>query len=183
MSGASYQSGPEEYLYVGIMGLVLYLALGTVVTVSFMRGNKNEMTYYFFLCMTAMCALELPRFIAMMATREYSSKLAYISHLLASAAFFAGFSCVCYQWKGLLRLGTYSTLMYSARGIVISNAVFGCVEVVAMLFCALARSLNGYFNSYSFQIFTFVDAFKNVVFAGFLSYYGASFPFFNVVSP
>lgn len=172
MGEVEYESTPEEYLIVGSLGFILYVVLGVIVSVSFQRGNRNEMTYYFFLCMTVMCVLELPRFIAMLATREYTSKLGYICHLLASSAFFAGFSCVCYQWKGLLRLGTYSTLVYSARGIVLSNTIFGCVEIVAIMICAFSTSLNGYFNSYGFEIFTFVDAFKNVVFAGFLAYYG-----------
>jgi hypothetical protein len=178
--GAKYESTPEEFLIVGLVGLLMYTALGVVVAASFRRGNRNEMTYYFFLSMSAMCVLELPRFIAMLATRDYTSKTGYIFHLLASSAFFAGFSCVCYQWKGLLRLGTYSTLVYSARGIVLSNTVFGCIEVVAIMICAFSESLDGYFRSYSFEIFTFVDAFKNVVFAGFLAYYGkTSIPFYS----
>lgn len=177
MTTARYESGPLEILYVGICGLLLYVSLGIVVSFSFYRGNRNEMTYYFFLCMCTMCVLETPRFIAMIVSRAYDSKTGYIFHLLASSAFFAAFSCVCYQWKGLLRLGTYSTLVYSARGIVVSNAVFGCVEIIAIIMCALSDSLNDYFDSYSFEIFTLVDALKNVVFAGFLTYYGKDISF------
>lgn len=172
MAAGHYEPGSQEILLVGITGFVMYIAIGLTVLMSFRRGNRNEMTFYFFVCMVSMCILEVPRFAAMMVTREYTSKLGYVSHLLASSAFFAGFSCVCYQWKGLLKLGTYSTLIYSARGIVVSNAVFGCIEVVAIVSCTMAESLRSYFESISFELFTFVDAFKNVVFAGFLAYYG-----------
>ena len=172
MGGAKYESTEGEYIVVGSLGLLMYCTLATILTSSFRRGNKNEMTFYFFVCMAATCALELPRFVTMLISRSYTSKFGYISHLFASAFFFAGFSCVCYQWKGLLKLGTYSTLVYSARGIVVTNILFGCIEVLSIIVCALSNSLEDYFNSYSFEIFTFVDASKNLVFAGFLAYYG-----------
>lgn len=168
----TYEPSQTEYLIVGIVGSLCFLVVGIVATYSFYRGNRNEMTYYFFVCMTLTCVLEEPRFIVMAVTRSYSSRTTYVCHLLASAAFFAGFSCVCYQWKGLLRLGTYSRLVYSAKGIVIVNTIFGCIDVIAVLACAFSSSLQNYFRSAIFTAFTLLDALKNVVFAAYLSYYG-----------
>jgi hypothetical protein len=167
-----YEPSPAEYFVVGIVGSICFLLVGMVAVYSFYRGNRNEMTYYFFVCMILTCILEEPRFIVMAATKSYSSRTTYVCHLLASAAFFAGFSCVCYQWKGLLHLGTYSRLVYSAKGIVVVNTIFGCIDIIAVMGCSFSTSLQSYFLSPIFTAFTLLDALKNVIFAAYLSYYG-----------
>jgi hypothetical protein len=167
-----YEPSASEYRAVGIFGIMLYALVIVVAIFSFAQGNSNRMTFYFFVCMTITCVLEQPRFIMMALTGSYTSVASYVSHIIATGTFFMSLSFVCYQWKGLLRLGKYSQIVYSSTGIIVTNIIFTCVEVVAIGYCATAPSLHSYFSSTSFEAFTLIETAKNAVYCGFLAYYG-----------
>lgn len=119
-----------------------------------------------------MALLEIPRYIDMCVEGKYASRTTYCLHILAGPFFFCGFSLVTYLWSGLLELGTFSRYIYSIHGLVISNVVFLAVDIAAVILCASSSSLMGFFTSIPFEVLTIMEASRNMVYSGFIAYFG-----------
>ena len=104
---------------------------------------------------------------------EYASRSLYIVHIFSALFFFAAFSVVCVQWSGLLKLGTYVSVMYSMPGLIAANACFGLSDLVAMIMCGQSSSLHNFFESPYYEVYTFIDTLKNLFYSGLLAFYGA----------
>mmetsp|Transcript_16593 Transcript_16593/g.28088 ORF Transcript_16593/g.28088 Transcript_16593/m.28088 type:complete len:646 (-) Transcript_16593:1855-3792(-) len=167
-----YHPLPGEFVATGLVGLILYTVVIYFAVESVKKGIKSKSTKRFFYCVICMALLELPRYFVMAVQRSYTSTVAYCFHLLAGIFFFVAFSIVCRQWSGLLQLGSYFRAVYGLRGLVASNISFAVVDVVAVVACASASSLYAFFNSTQFEVITFIEGVRNVVYSTFLAFYG-----------
>jgi hypothetical protein len=163
-----------EFLTAGILGIILYLSLAGVATYILRKGLKSKTCRRFFACVIIMSALELPRYLELTAAQSYQSRICYAFHILAGTFFFVSFSIVCYQWAGLLQLGTYVKMIYSMRGLMLANAAFAAIDIASVVMCLASSSLQAYFDSTAYEIFTFIEGLRNVTYSTFLAYYGCT---------
>lgn len=68
--------------------------------------------------------------------------------------------------------GTYFRAVYGLNGLIVTNVVFAIIDVVAVIACATYSTLQAYFDSLGFEILTFIEGVRNVVYSVFLAYYG-----------
>jgi hypothetical protein len=64
------------------------------------------------------------------------------------------------------------SVMYSMPGLLLANAAFGLSDVVAMIVCGQSNSLNSFFQSSYYEVYTFIDTLKNLFYSGLLAFYG-----------
>lgn len=167
-----YKPSPDEFLLTGLFGAAIYIFLATIILYALLKQPKNKFSKYFFIFMLIVCFFEIPRFLSIAITTNYQSKLFYIFHLISSIFFFAGFTIVCLQWSSLLKLGNYVSIVYSFKGVLISNAIFTIIDIIAMIVCGTSSSLHSFFRSIFFEWFTFLDTFKNLLYSSLLFFYG-----------
>jgi hypothetical protein len=167
----------QEYKTTGAIGILIYLALFASALYSIKKGFKSKTSKRFFSVVALLCALELPRYFGLAVQASYASTALYSLHILANSVFFISFSIVCYQWSGLLKLGTYFKIFYGVKGLIAANLTFTIVDIVAVAVCVLSRNLDAYFSSFFFEIFTFIEAVRNVVYVTFLTFYGLKLVF------
>mmetsp|Transcript_20843 Transcript_20843/g.29977 ORF Transcript_20843/g.29977 Transcript_20843/m.29977 type:complete len:415 (-) Transcript_20843:76-1320(-) len=167
-----YKPSQDEFLVTGLFGTFLYLLLAAYIGVALRKSPKNEWTKIFFILMLLMCVFEVPRFLVIAVKMEYASRSLYIVHIVSSMFFFGAFSVVCVQWSGLLKLGVYISIVYSMGGLLTANVVFGLSDLVAIIMCGLSSSLHDFFKSSFFEAYTFIDTIKNLMYSGFLAFYG-----------
>ena len=167
-----YYPDKHEFVVVGVVGTCLYSLLALSAAPLLLLRVTNATSKKFFMCILAMCLLELPRYLDIAITAEYSSTIAYSIHLMAASFFFAAFSFVCYQWSGLLQLGSYSRAVYSRRSLLIVNAVFSANDLFTACMCGTSSSLNDYFDSTSYEVYVLIEAIRNLVYSSFLLYFG-----------
>ena len=127
-----------ESQIVGIIGVLLYGFIFVVSVVNLWRSEKL-MPRYFFLAMTLMATLELPRYIVMVIFRSYTSTLAYSCHIIASYLYFLCVSLVCLMWCWLLELGVYTNVLYSKSGLLLANVALGLSAIIACSFCIVSK--------------------------------------------
>jgi hypothetical protein len=167
-----YYPTSSQFIVTGIVGLCLYVLILYLSTRSIIDGFKSKSTKRFFLSISLMSLLELPRFFALAITGQYTSKTCYCFHMMAGIFFFLGFSIVCRQWSGLLQLGTYFRMVYGYHGLIVFNVVFAVIDFIGMIFCARSISLEAFFDSLPFVVITLIEAIRNLIYSSFLSYYG-----------
>jgi hypothetical protein len=167
-----YKPSNDEFLITGLFGAALYIFLATIILSVLLKHPKNKFSKIFFLSMLLVCLFEIPRFLSIAITTNYQSKLFYIFHLFSSIFFFGSFTIVCLQWSSLLKLGTYISVIYSFKGVLISNILFILIDFIAMIICGLSSSLHSFFRSAFFEWFTFIDTFKNLLYSSLLFFYG-----------
>lgn len=167
-----YHPLPAEFEAAGIVGACLYIIIIILSCRTLYIGIKSRTSRRFFAIIIAMAICELPRYFDLIIREVYNSKLFYCLHICGTAFFFVSFSIVCHQWSGLLRMGSYSRILYGSQGLIVVNIVFGIVDILGIIACSRATSLKAFFYSYQFQIFTLVEAFKNVVYSSLLAFYG-----------
>jgi hypothetical protein len=162
----------DEFMVTGLFGACLFMLLAMINLHALYNSPKNKLTRYFFILMLLMSLLEIPRYLNLAMYRAYDSRFFYSIHMLASLLFFAAFSIVCIQWTGLLKLGSLLSVLYSMRGLLIANTAFGICDIVGIILCGVAPSLHEYFRSYGYEVYVFIDTFKNLFYSSFLSFYG-----------
>jgi hypothetical protein len=167
-----YRPSKDEFLLTGLFGAALYIFLATIILSVLLKHPKNKFSKVFFVSMLLVCLFEIPRFLSIAITTNYQSKLFYIFHLFSSIFFFGAFTIVCLQWSSLLKLGTYVSIIYSFKGVLISNLLFILIDIIAMIVCGLSSSLHSFFRSTFFEWFTFLDTFKNLLYSSLLFFYG-----------
>lgn len=162
----------NEYLLTGIIGLLLYGLILYLSLLSLSLGTKSKSTKRFFTAITVMAFCELPRFLLLAVERAYTSRVCYSFHVVAGVFFFLAFSIVCKQWYGLLQLGSYFKVVYSNRSLILSNVSFAIIDLVTIILCLLSSSLQHFFWSTAFEVMTFLEGVRNVVYSVFLCFYG-----------
>jgi hypothetical protein len=172
-----FSPSKEEVQATGSIGIIIYLCLLLFALYSIKQGFKSKTSKRFFVVIALLCVLELPRYFGLAVQQAYSSTALYSLHILANSVFFISFSIVCYQWSGLLKLGTYFKLFYGIKGLIAANLTFTVIDIVAVAVCVLSTNLDKYFSSFFFEIFTFIEAVRNVIYSGFLTYYGLKLVF------
>lgn len=169
---ADSKPSPSENLATGLVGILLYIVIIYYSVWSISMGFRSKSTKRFFGTVAVMAVLELPRFFALAITQDYTSRTAYSFHIAAGVFFFLAFSIVCRQWSGLLQLGSYFRVVYGFHSLIVSNVAFAVVDLISIICCGLSSSLEAYFNSTSFEVITFIEGLRNVVYSAFLCYYG-----------
>jgi hypothetical protein len=167
-----YYPLPIEYLYIGVLGIILYCSIIYLSISSMILGFRSKSTKRFFASIMIMSILELPRYFSLAITESYTSKTTYCFHIIAGIFFFLSFTIVCRQWSGLLQLGSYFRVVYGYHSLIISNITFAIMDIISVGFCAASHSLNSYFDSDSFEVITFLEGMRNCVYSIFLAYYG-----------
>ena len=172
MSDSQFHPSSSEVVSTGAFGLLAYSLILAFSLYSIRIGFKSKTSKRFFYSISLLCLLELPRYFGFVIQHKYTSTALYALHLLANSVFFIAFSIVCYQWSGLLKLGTYFKVFYGVKGLVAANLIFTIVDIAAVAICVLHSTLMGFFESPFFESFTFIEAIRNIVYSTFLTYYG-----------
>ena len=170
----TYFPSSDEYVLTGIFGLCLFGLLMAHAGLTLRRGVKSKSTRVFFYAMVLMSFLELPRYMELALAGQYDSRVCYAFHILAGTIFFAAFSIVAHQWSGLLSLASYFRAVYGRRALLIANGLFAIIDVVSIIMCLSSRSLQLYFMTEAFSVVILLEALRNVVYSGFLAYFGVS---------
>lgn len=170
--GTIYMPTKQEYILTGIFGIGLYSVILYLSIASAWVGFKSKSTRRFFGSIGLMALLEIPRYFDLAIDASYTSRICYSFHIIAGIFFFLGFSIVCRQWSGLLQLGSYFRMVYGYHGLIISNVSFAVIDFVAIVFCLMSGSLDGFFFSVAFVVITLVEGIRNSIYSGFLTYYG-----------
>jgi hypothetical protein len=172
MEDDNYASSLEIFI-VGVIGVALYCFVLSVSVVNLFKTTK-AISKYFFIAMSCLALLEMPRFIAMIIEREYASVFAYSFHVLATYLNFLCVSLVCLMWSWLLELGQYTNIIYSRNGriVIITNFVFAVSCITACTFALMSSSLDDFFNSDMYFTFVCVEAVYVVFYAGVIAIFG-----------
>lgn len=156
----------------GVIGILIFMLIAGLCVTSILQGFKSQSTQQFFITILVMSVLELPRYFDLAVDASYTSITCYCFHIAAGPFFFLGYSIVCWQWSGLLELGSYFKAVYGYNGLLVANIVFVIIDLTALIICATSPSLAAYFESTAFIVITFLEACRNIVYSSFLSFYG-----------
>mmetsp|Transcript_28039 Transcript_28039/g.39924 ORF Transcript_28039/g.39924 Transcript_28039/m.39924 type:complete len:411 (-) Transcript_28039:112-1344(-) len=166
-----------QFITVGIIGIVLYLFIlgGSIyLFINGMKSNSSVMKQIFFTMLMVMSIMEMPRYFNLAIDDSYTSQSAYCCHIISGIFFFAAFSILCHQWCTLLQAGDsfIFAVVYGKYGLLISNIGFAIDDVVTISICMQYESLDDFFHSNDFYVFTLVEGVRNILYSSFLSYYG-----------
>jgi hypothetical protein len=171
--GNEYSPEPEEEVATGAVGVVMFVGLMILSAASILIWNiKNRTNKAFFGSVFLMALMELPRYCMMSDSGTYTSVGAYGCHVLAGIFFFLSFSCVAYQWAGILNMAGYFSVIYSPAGLFVINSVFGLLDFISASLCFSSGNLQDYFYSDFFIAVTVLETCKNLLFSVVLSYFG-----------
>eukprot|EP01035_Chromulina_nebulosa_P036067 gene36067-48536_t len=143
-------------------------------------GVGSSLTKQLFLTMLIiMSFMEMPRYYALAVTGSYDSQGAYTCHIIAGVFFFAAFSMLCRQWCEILQAGdtagrsTILVVFYGKQGLIVSNVAFIIDDIVTLGICLSYASLDDFFHSTDFYVYTLLEGFRNIFYSALLLYYGA----------
>ena len=125
-----------------------------------------------------MSLMEMPRYYTLAVTGNYDSQGAYSCHIIAGVFFFAAFSMLCKQWCEILQAGdtaglsTILVVFYGKQGLIISNVAFIIDDIITLGICLSSASLDDFFHSSDFYIYTLLEGFRNIFYSALLLYYG-----------
>ena len=171
----------DEYTAVGILGILLFsFILGIAVYLFWQEmGESASLTKQLFLTMLVIMSLmEMPRYYALAVTGSYDSQGAYSCHIIAGVFFFAAFSMLCKQWCEILQAGdtagrsTILVVFYGKQGLIVSNVAFIIDDIVTLGICLSCASLDDFFHSTDFYVYTLLEGFRNIFYSALLLYYG-----------
>lgn len=164
-------AGSAEYRLVGLVGVALYFVI-FVCSIRGYRNAKPPIPRYFFISLSLMALFEMPRFIQFIVTSDYRNTLCYGFHMFAGFAFFVCLTLVCLLWGGLLELGKYSTVLYSKRGLMLANAIFFVIVMLATVVCFSSKHLFNFFESKYYALYILSEMAINFLYSIFIAYYG-----------
>ena len=170
----TYFPSSDEYVLTGIFGLCLFGLLMAHAGLTLRRGVKSKSSRVFFYAIVLMSFLEMPRYLELALAGQYDSRVCYCFHILSGTVFFAAFSIVAHQWSGLLSLASYFRAVYGRRALLIANGLFAVFDVFSISMCLASPSLQFYFMTEAFSVIILLEALRNVVYSGFLAYFGVS---------
>jgi hypothetical protein len=162
---------PEEIFVVGIIGVSLF-AIILVLSLYNLTIASQPLAALFFWTMTLMSILECPRYIVMIAMKEYVSTYAYSCHILASCLYFMCVSLVCFMWARLLELGKYSNVLYSKWGVLTINIIVGILALTMSAMCIMSSSLHNFFESTAFIVYTLSEVVALTFYSGVVAVFG-----------
>lgn len=112
-----------------------------------------------------------------------NNKMPYFLHL-GNSFFFVSFSFACYMLHDAVDLSdllhsaptdksfSCNRIMFEKRSLVAANALFALFSVFTSIDCLQSSDLGSFFkSSESYKIYTYIDALKNIIFAGSLVYF------------
>lgn len=171
--GNEYAPEPHEEVATGAFGVVMFVSLMILSASSILVWEiKNRTNKAFFAAVFLMSLMELPRYCMMSDSGTYTSVGAYGCHVLAGIFFFLSFSCVSYQWAGILNMAGYFSVIYSPAGLFVINIVFGMLDFISASLCFASDNLQDFFYSDFFLAVTVLETCKNLLFSIVLSYFG-----------
>lgn len=162
---------PNETFGVGIVGVSLFGIICFLAMYNLTIASQ-PLAILFFFTMTIMSVLECPRYIVMIATKEYESTYAYSCHILASCLYFMCVSLVCFMWARLLELGKYSNVLYSKWGVVTINITVSILALTMSVLCIMSSSLQNFFESTAFIIYTLSEVIALTFYTGVVALFG-----------
>eukprot|EP01038_Epipyxis_sp_PR26KG_P009094 gene9094-12264_t len=167
-----YQPLPQEYVAVGIIGILLNTVIFILSIYSLWFKSKLWEVRYFYVSLAIVSTTELPRYFDMAIDGSYTCSVCYSFHIIASFAYFIALALVAMKFARLLELGPLISLLYSKRGLIIAIILQGIIDFITFLYCLVINNLSKFFRSSIFGVFTIFDIFQNVMYTFFLSYYG-----------
>lgn len=168
----TYYPPSQENVATGVIGILIFMLIAGLCVTSILQGFKSQSTQQFFITILVMSIFELPRYFALAVDAQYTSVTCYCFHIVAGPFFFLGYSIVCWQWSGLLELGSYFKAVYGYNGLLVVNVAFVITDFTGLIICATSPSLAAYFASTAFIVITFLEACRNLVYSTFLTFYG-----------
>lgn len=118
----------------------------------------------YLVCVTITMGCEFPRYFELINSGTYTSRWAYSFHLLATIFYYLSLSLVVFSIAGrLLGLDKSGKLL---KSLIISNAVFAVLVIVAVEQCVTADTLGEFFRTPFYTAFSICDATKNGIFGG-----------------
>ena len=171
--GNEYAPSSQEEVATGAVGVMLFVLLMIFSAASTFIWNIRNMTNKaFFAAVFLMALFELPRYAMMSDSGTYISQGAYGCHVLAGVFFFLSYSCVAYQWVGILNMAGVFGAIYSPQGLFVINAIFALLDLISASICFDSNNLEAFFTSDFFIAVTTMETLKNLVFSVVLLYFG-----------
>lgn len=177
-------------LEVGFAGIVVF-SLILFASVAAFYFSHHRYSKRLFLCSTLVCVLDLPRYIALVIEKSYTSKICYTLHMTSSLFFYLSFTSVCYLLHDGVEIKTSASPMYiqsesnrcwrlifGRKTLIGSNLIYATLVLVTSIFCLRATSLSSFFdNSIMYLVFTLYDGTVNLMYAFSLSVFGCRLRF------
>ena len=171
MYNGEYQPLPEEFLAVGIFGLMLFSSI--ILTVAYLQSHsKTLLNRLFYLSLGLTAVLELPRYSLMVKDKGYSSTSGYASHILAGVFFFICLAIIAKTFADILELGALSKMIYGKKGLTIAVIVHIAVDLSAFIYCCQAQSLGSFFESIYYRFYVIFDITQNIFYSCVLTVFG-----------
>jgi hypothetical protein len=173
MANEFYPS-PAQYIACGSIGVVLFfiLMISAVYLLLYKTPPKNKDSFYFYICITIMSICELPRYFDMIADGSYNCKVCYSFHIIADLLYFVCLAIVILKFVHILELGPLTSVFYTRRGMIIAVVIQAIINFCAYVYCLNSSSLDAFFNSTMFAVFTVFDIVQNFLYTAVLSMHG-----------
>jgi hypothetical protein len=164
---------PQSYETTGFLGVVIFTSIFGINIIAFSYRRKFSSFFVaFFSFISLLCLLELPRYILMMKRSEYESQGGYSCHLMASYLYFLCLTMIAHLWSTFVELGPIESRVYSKTSLAFCNVLLLALVLTAVVFCSTAESLEEFFDSFTYAVFTIVELAVNLMYTtclGFLS--------------
>jgi hypothetical protein len=151
----------NETVLVGYIGFFLFFLLFLISAFNYYQSNSSKLiSRLFFLFMSLMAVFELPRYILMIITQNYHSQWGYSCHILANYFFFLLITIVIWILMAVLELDLQQQILiflYSKHGIYGINIVLFISSLIEITLCLLSPSLESYFDSLAYEIYSHVQ--------------------------
>ena len=171
MYNGEFQPLPEEFLAVGIFGLMLFLSI--IITVAYLQSHsKTLQNRLFYLSLALTAVLELPRYALMAKNKDYLSTSGYALHILAGIFFFICLAIIAKTFADILELGALSKMIYGKKGLTIAVIVHIAVNLSALIYCSQSKSLGSFFESIYYRFYVMFDITQNLFYSCVLTVFG-----------
>jgi hypothetical protein len=145
-----------SFFVTGIVGTCVFslLLFGAIFNFNRAQAMGKTLISSFFASMVVYSTLEIPRYVYMIAERDYISKVGYCLHVVAVGCYFVALSIICFSWMFLLFLEKeQESIAMKKRCIYVANGFLFIFVLLSIYFCATAHSLESYFDSQFYFIY------------------------------
>ena len=164
------------FFTLGVVGTCLFSVLFMFAVYSYHRAQMLGKTLicHFFTAMIVYAALEIPRYVFMIAQNDYKSKVGYCFHVIAVGCYFVALSIICLSWMFLLSLEKQAvdTSQRKKLTLVVSNVTLFIFIILSIYFCAEADSLESYFDSKFYLVYMVAEVIIFLFYNSAVLYFG-----------
>jgi hypothetical protein len=158
-------AGQEETFIVGCIGVFIFSLLTLVAAIGFCRSPRVLLTRLFFISSFLSSSLDIPRYVLMIISGEYTSIIAYALHIFSNYFFFLSLTLVCIVWAHLLQFGVYSSFIYRGSGVIATNIILAIISLITIVYCLQSASLSQFLASVVYYVYILFEVIENLFYS------------------